>query len=73
LLKRVKPSLSRDERMFLLESVGGINRAIFLATIHRWKLRQPLQELLAAMSEFGRNYSARSAKRKRPSGAAASC
>jgi hypothetical protein len=72
LFKRVNPSLSTDERMCLLEAIGGVNRAIFLAAIHRWKLRRPLQELLAAMSECGKNYTPRSATHKQLSGSSAS-
>jgi hypothetical protein len=68
LFKSLKPSLSGDECIFLLTSLRGIRQAVFLAATHRWKVRQPLRGLLAMMSESGKNYSARSVKRKRLSG-----
>jgi hypothetical protein len=60
--------LSGDERMFVLHlSTWGLKRAKRLAAEFHYKLQRPLRELFAASNELGRNYSARSAKRKRPS------
>lgn len=56
---------SADESFFLLLVWNfGFKLATFLAAKFRLKYQRPLQALLAMMSESGRNYSARSAKRK---------
>jgi len=44
-----------------------LTQARLLAAILPWSVQRPLRALRAAMNESGRNYSARSAKRKRPS------
>lgn len=62
-----------EERMFVLAVKNfGPKTAVTLAAKFHWKCQRPLQELRAAMNARGKNYSARSAKRKRPSGVAAS-
>lgn len=71
LLRSFKPGFSWDECMFLFLSQDGLRRAIYLAPIFQWQYQRPLQVLLAAMNELDKNYSEQSAKRKRPSGAAA--
>ena len=62
-----------EECIFVLHvRAQGFKAAIDLATKFHWQYQQPLQELLAMMSEPGKNYSEQSAKRRRPSGSSAS-
>ena len=65
LLRSVEPGLSLDERMFLLLSMDGLNRAVFLAPKFHWRYQRPLRALRAAMRERG-NHHRESTKRKRP-------
>jgi hypothetical protein len=58
--------LSVDERMFILHIYNwGLIQAKRIAALSGYKLQRPLPELLAMTSELDKNYSARSAKRKR--------
>jgi len=58
---------TRDERTFISAVAAfDLRTAADLAATLHWKCQRPLQALLAASNARGRNYSARSAKRKRP-------
>jgi len=64
---------SSDESFFLLLVWNfGFKLATFLAAKFRLQCQRPSQALLAMMNVDGRNYSARNAKHKPPSGAGAS-
>jgi len=55
-----------DEISFMhLTSLLGLNTATVLAAKFHWKYQRPLQVLREVTNARGRNYSARSAKRKR--------
>ncbi len=63
---------SADESFFLLcVRDFGFKQATFLAAKFELQCQRPSRELLAMMNGRGRNYSARSAKRKRLSGSLA--
>ena len=60
---------SLDEAIYLHTLYSHLlTQARLLAAILPWSVQRPLQALRAAMNEPGRNYSARSAKRKRSQG-----
>lgn len=64
---------SLDEAIFLHILYGSLaTQAELLAAILPMSVQRPLQALFAAMNARGRNYSARSAKRKPPSNSPAS-
>lgn len=64
---------SSDEMRFMEFYLSfGWKTATYLATKFHWKCQRPLQALRAMMNERGKNYSGKSAKRKRPSGSPAS-
>lgn len=59
---------SLEESIFLHTLYSSLlTQARLLAAILPWSVQRPLQALRAAMNARGRNYSARNAKRKRPS------
>jgi hypothetical protein len=69
----IETASSNEERIFALSVLNfGPKIAIDLAARFRWKCQRPLQGLRAMMNERGKNYSGKSAKRKRPSGSPAS-
>jgi len=72
LFRSLRPKLSSPERIFLLLAKDlGLDRASFQAAISGWQVQRPLRALLAMTNESGKNYSVRSAKRKRLSGSLA--
>ncbi|SRR6266849_2349747 len=71
-LKNSENASCDEQFIHPLIQVYGRETAEFLASRFGYSLQPPLPELPAGMNERGRNYSARSAKRKPPSGSSVS-
>jgi hypothetical protein len=68
-LRIANPS-SQEMRFIEFVITFDLNSARLIAAKLRLRCQRPLQALLSMMSERGKNYSVRSAKRKRPSNSA---
>jgi hypothetical protein len=71
-LKNCENASGNEQFIHPLILIFGRETAEFLAARFGWSLQLPLPESRATTNERGRNYSARSAKRKPPSGSSTS-
>jgi hypothetical protein len=73
-LHLVSFSTASLDELSLLSTVAtvGLERAIDLASKHKWKCQRPLQALRAMMNGHGKSYTKQSAKTRQASGSPAS-